>query len=283
MKDYYAILGVLPTTEDVVVRAAYRALAQKYHPDKNGEADHHKLMVEINEAYSVLSDATKRRQYDEKLKSASRPEVSDFFGRDAEGIDPLERDWAIACKFHRDLQTIEQSLSKLSSKLAFAYRAYLLDQKAFDRKQEIADNFIDSFFETYFGSSPILREFVLQQLHAGNRHVAIAVNEAVRVLGTSADAGALIDVVRRDFPNEFQSVELDVHIRSLARKILAHHAAPLQSAVELLTRAGATVEWRSTTWFSVGPVVTFEGKVHKFDKNEEMFRWVKEKIAPRYF
>ena len=34
-KDYYKILGVLDNAEDIVIKAAYRALAQKYHPDKN--------------------------------------------------------------------------------------------------------------------------------------------------------------------------------------------------------------------------------------------------------
>lgn len=55
-KDYYAILGVLPTAEDVVIRAAFKALAQRYHPDRfdgdSKEAD--EKMSDINEAYSVL-------------------------------------------------------------------------------------------------------------------------------------------------------------------------------------------------------------------------------------
>ena len=33
-KDYFAVLGVLPTAEDIVIRAVYRALAQRYHPDR---------------------------------------------------------------------------------------------------------------------------------------------------------------------------------------------------------------------------------------------------------
>ena len=58
MRDYYAILGVTPQAEDVVIKAAFRALAQRYHPDKfSGSADDaHRKMAEINEAYEVLSD-----------------------------------------------------------------------------------------------------------------------------------------------------------------------------------------------------------------------------------
>lgn len=64
-KNYYAILGIAPSAEDVIVRAAYRALAQKYHPDKgNGDAGQ---MALINEAYAVLSDPIRRREYDVQI------------------------------------------------------------------------------------------------------------------------------------------------------------------------------------------------------------------------
>lgn len=65
-KDYYAVLGVLTTAEDVVIRAAYRALAQRFHPDRQkdmpGEAT--VRMADINEAYRILSDPALREQYD---------------------------------------------------------------------------------------------------------------------------------------------------------------------------------------------------------------------------
>ena len=69
-KDYYKILGVLDDAEDIVIKAAYRALAQKYHPDKfQGSAKTAKdRMQEINEAYSVLSDPEERKKYDGSRK-----------------------------------------------------------------------------------------------------------------------------------------------------------------------------------------------------------------------
>jgi DnaJ-class molecular chaperone len=61
-KDYYRILGVPKTADDKAIRAAYRRLARKYHPDVNkGAAERFK---EINEAHTVLSDPEKRRRYD---------------------------------------------------------------------------------------------------------------------------------------------------------------------------------------------------------------------------
>ena len=64
MKDYYAILGVSPSAEKVVIRAAWKALAQTYHPDKN--PGHEERMKLINEAYVVLSDDALRAEYDAK-------------------------------------------------------------------------------------------------------------------------------------------------------------------------------------------------------------------------
>jgi hypothetical protein len=63
--DYYAILGVAPTSDDVVIRAAYRALMLKYHPDTNADARSTLKAAQINEAYKVLSDTSERARYDE--------------------------------------------------------------------------------------------------------------------------------------------------------------------------------------------------------------------------
>lgn len=63
MKDYYKILGVSRNASKEEIKRAYRELAQKYHPDKKGGDE--KKFKEINEAYQVLSNDEKRRQYDQ--------------------------------------------------------------------------------------------------------------------------------------------------------------------------------------------------------------------------
>jgi len=64
-KDYYKILGVERNASEDDIRKAYRKLAMKYHPDRNpNDKQAEERFKEINEAYQVLSDATKRAHYD---------------------------------------------------------------------------------------------------------------------------------------------------------------------------------------------------------------------------
>src|SRR5205814_10395046 len=65
-KDYYKSLGVGRTASEEEIRKAFRKLARQYHPDvaKDKKASEAKFK-EINEAYEVLGDAEKRKQYDE--------------------------------------------------------------------------------------------------------------------------------------------------------------------------------------------------------------------------
>lgn len=63
-RDYYEVLGVERTTSVDQIKDAYRKLAMQYHPDRNKSPDAEEKFKEISEAYAVLSDPEKRRQYD---------------------------------------------------------------------------------------------------------------------------------------------------------------------------------------------------------------------------
>jgi len=65
-RDYYEVLGVDKNADDAALKKAYRVLAKKYHPDMNpGDKEAEKKFKEASEAYAVLSDPEKRRQYDQ--------------------------------------------------------------------------------------------------------------------------------------------------------------------------------------------------------------------------
>lgn len=65
-RDYYEVLGVDKNADEATIKKAYRALAKKYHPDMNpGDAEAEKKFKEASEAYAILSDPEKKRQYDQ--------------------------------------------------------------------------------------------------------------------------------------------------------------------------------------------------------------------------
>ena len=65
-RDYYEVLGIDKSADDAAIKKAYRALAKKYHPDMNpGDAEAEKKFKEASEAYAILSDPEKKRQYDQ--------------------------------------------------------------------------------------------------------------------------------------------------------------------------------------------------------------------------
>lgn len=92
-RDYYEVLGVAKTAGEADLKKAYRQLAKKYHPDANpGDAEAEKKFKEASEAYAVLSDPEKRKQYDQFGHAAfegggagggfdfSNMDMSDIFG-----------------------------------------------------------------------------------------------------------------------------------------------------------------------------------------------------------
>ena len=84
--DYYEVLGVAPGASAEEIRKAYHKLAFQCHPDRNRKTEEaHKKMRELNEAYAILSDPIKRREYDlprgyssrvPKFKKGSKVKIS---------------------------------------------------------------------------------------------------------------------------------------------------------------------------------------------------------------
>ena len=87
-RDYYEVLGVDKNADEATIKKAYRVLAKKYHPDMNpGDAEAEKKFKEASEAYAILSDPEKKRQYDQFGHSAFENGGGGYGGFDFNGAD----------------------------------------------------------------------------------------------------------------------------------------------------------------------------------------------------
>ena len=197
-KDYYGILGVMPNAEMAVVKAAYKALAGIYHPDRNSSSEAVSKMQEINNAWDILSNNEIKEQYDAAIKN-KKPKNEAFDDLDEnETVDKyFEEDWMLAISFYPDIVTIEERLTKISKRLGIAYKAYVLGEKKFIERKLIADEMEKEFLRTYFGSNPeviyIAKALIFE---VQDKLLLKDLNNAITKLGTS-DLKPIITKFRR--------------------------------------------------------------------------------------
>ena len=288
-KDYYAILGVLPTAEDIVIRAAYKALAQRYHPDRfAGPKDEaNRRMAEINEAYELLADPIRHREYDNNRGSDTQSGDAYFDESSSEapaGSDPLETDWGVALKYYQDLRDLEARLAKISWRLAYSFRAYMLEAKAFAQREQIATAMERQFLETYFGTNPSIVGFARHLVMNGHRAAAKALNKTVRVLGADADANLVIKQIQREFGLSQIKVRVPAEklteIRTLIDYVSRHpHDRGLEKTrlVEIL---GGELDTYYGFWEPSFRIM-FDGVERKFANVQELGQWITRELIPR--
>jgi curved DNA-binding protein CbpA len=144
VSDYYAILGVDPSASQESIKIAYRRLARETHPDRNihATATDNKAqsaeMARLNEAYAVLADSRRRREYDDSLRTkdilgttntAPKVEIKTGSKLSATGQRAAARP-----RHDVDLTVVREFSNHLRAK-------FLADRKIFTWKQQEADGF----------------------------------------------------------------------------------------------------------------------------------------------
>jgi curved DNA-binding protein CbpA len=279
-KNYYRTLGVLPTAELIVIKAAYRALATKYHPDKwTGEkSTAHQKMLEINEAYEVLSDTQAREQYDKvwKKKEFDEYEFEDEATEDAFRSEEVAQrsDWDVAVDYYPYLNTIYTDLKRTSYQLAFAFRQTMLETKQFPKAKKVANDMEASFLKIYFGSNPKLVSFARKLIVDGHKDAAKELNRAISVLGTGVDADLVIARIRkRFFATDRATCELAVAV-----KFFKH--GYFDDAIELIEKLGGAVTYKQELSRETIIVVSLDGECYRFKSVYDTIRWVRESVVP---
>lgn len=198
-KDYYRILGVLDDAEDIVIKAAYRALAQKYHPDRwqGNAAEATRRMAEINAAYAVLSDPDKRRAYDATRDKSDFQDDSADTDDSQDAFAAIDKDWVIATKYKPELIATEAELRRIARELGTTYKLILLEHKNFDDYEHVAEVLERVYLKKYFGSTQIAQGFAKELILEGRRDAARELNQIVRVLGACEQS--IVDKIATQF------------------------------------------------------------------------------------
>ena len=296
-RDLYEVLGVLPDAEPVVITAAYRALAARYHPDRwSGPPEvAHERMSQINGAYEVLGDPTKRREYD-----ASRKKSGTAFndpGEEAtaafdQALQEVEARWEIAVSVFPELHAMRASLSKTSHQLAFAFVTMVLETKSFGEARALAESLEAAFLERYFGSNKEILSFARELIALGLRDAVKRLNRLVDVLGSDAAPERVIATVVRDFGVDkerekvygFKEMEAKRHAEAHRRRIIRERFSKepfVDVAIELAGLMGFKVRTEGGSLFRLPTyIVERQGElVARFASGPELVQWVQESAA----
>lgn len=148
MKDYYEILEVHPKASQDVIKKAYTVLAKKYHPDVTKVAPDiaRSRMLEINEAYSVLSNIDERRSYDIRLANAKSYAAHAQADREA-------AEYAREQKMRADRQEFSKHVAIVSNRFENSCKYYmdLLNKRVFNSSAGgevvyLCDNLLNEFY-----------------------------------------------------------------------------------------------------------------------------------------
>jgi curved DNA-binding protein CbpA len=221
-KDYYAILGILPSAEILVIKAAYKAMLKVYHPDKfeGTKEEAHLKTVDINEAYRILSSKDTKDEYD-KLRAEnsndnfSYEEENEFSNEQQNSAShTLNKDWIVATKYKPSLINLEKNLSKISARLAFTFRVEILENKAFQHAKKLANQLENDYLKTYFGTNNDVINFAKRLIRDGYKEAAHELNQAVKVFGKTIETDRVIYNIKSEFKLYEESFEQKKRARS---------------------------------------------------------------------
>lgn len=207
--DYYKTFGVAPDAEDVVIRAAHKALIQHYNLDgwKGNKLEANRKLFELNEALVILTDPVMRKLYDESRANQSQSSESSIVNAEF-SVDQISKDWQVACQFNSDLSEISNELSALSEDLSYAFKIALLESRQFDECYLVAKKIEQEYLQNLFGKNENIQRFGNELIREGLSDAAFELSDIVRVMGESIDAPEVIDAIsKKHQPQKWIDIE----------------------------------------------------------------------------
>jgi DnaJ domain len=222
-KDYYAILGVLPSIEPTALKAVYLARLKIYHPDvfQGDKAEAERITKELNEAYSVLGDPQSRKEYDEARIGGSGNrgnfEQENNYGDSFYDKD-LEDKWNLITEYFPDIISYHLQLEKFSKKLAFTFKVILIAEKLGSHAEKLSELMRIDFLNRYFGNNVAIHNFVVEMVDLGRKDVLLELNRLIGILGSPTEANA-DDLINKIYDKFFLGSKRVINIDLVTTKI----------------------------------------------------------------
>lgn len=239
--DYYKTLGVSSNAEDVVIRAAHKALTQHYNLDawKGDKLEANRKLFELNEAFVVLTTPDQRKLYDTSRSDDSQPTKSTVV-KAALSVDQIIKDWQVACQFNPELVEISNELSELSMELSHAFKMGLLESRRFDECYLFAKNLEQEYLQKLFGINENIQRFGCELIKEGQSDAARELNDIVRVMGESINVLEVIDAISK----KYQTQRWIENENKQKLTILQSQATLEKSQREFAERERKIIEWK---------------------------------------
>lgn len=214
-KNYYRTLGCSPNADQTEIQAAYRSLAKKHHPDVNHGSEESKASFqEIQEAFEVLSDLTKRTYYDSMRSGTGGREYAPGEAPDNTtdtGNEALDRRWLFIEEYYPEIASQANELGKISPNLRVVFQIILLETKSFSESQNLFLAVEKLYLTKYFGNNERIQRFasgLLRGVDVSNRRKAlIELNQAIVAMGSNAPADKVIENITKKYGIELSKAE----------------------------------------------------------------------------
>ncbi|MDZ7858702.1 J domain-containing protein [Sphaerotilus sp.] len=278
--DHYQTLGLARHAEPVVVKAAYRALASLYHPDRNPAPDAIERIQRINIAHDVLSDPVRRQAYDATLLGHHTP-VPAPATPDDDSPDPLAERWKLAAGFFPEIRSLHARLERLSGQMGDEFRLHLLQHQQFAEAPVLAERLRTEFMGRHFGTDVALLDYAEQLLLAREIDAARFVSQVVSVLGSSVTVDSVREKIEQRFPRSVQSLQKRALYARIAHTTHTTHKAdgtpPLREAIQQLVGLCGGVVQRPL--LRAGGTLLLGVHDLKFEDDEELRQLVVRRLA----
>lgn len=204
MTDYYKILGVSNNASNSEIKKAYRKLALKYHPDKNNSPGAENLFKQVADAYSILGDSSKRKDYDMSRARSNRRARGGGMNFD-DWVNDFNREGFSGSAFERGRTTYTKSRRRRSEYLDISI------EKSVDFKDLVLGSNIEVSFLRYtcleIGEKEENEKNIILKIDLRKRNMNIVCSGSKAYLNVKVDGMGSEDIVPR--PNIWGHEEIE--------------------------------------------------------------------------